>query len=77
MNVPVGGVAPHVHKVRLLCIIFEVTVNFLLAVCDPPCENGGYCIHPALPCRCPVGDGWTGEACTDRKHIVMYKEAVA
>ncbi|CAO2598370.1 Epidermal growth factor-like protein 7 [Lemmus lemmus] len=30
------------------------------AICQPPCGNGGSCIHPGH-CRCPVG--WQGDTC--------------
>ncbi|XP_006163415.2 epidermal growth factor-like protein 7 isoform X4 [Tupaia chinensis] len=32
------------------------------APCQPPCQNGGSCVHPGH-CRCPAG--WQGDACQE------------
>ena len=36
------------------------TIFYLLAICDPACENGGTCIEPNT-CECV--DGYSGTQC--------------
>ena len=36
--------------------------TFSLAICDPPCENGGLCVQSGH-CSCPAG--WKGATCTN------------
>ena len=43
------------------------TANVLVAaVCTPTCKNSGTCVSPG---RCQCSFGWTGSACTMRKHF--------
>ena len=39
-----------------------------VAVCQPPCENGGNCTQPGY-CSCP--SEWEGARCETRKSVIM------
>jgi len=43
----------------------------LIAICSPPCVNGGTCDAPST-CNCPAG--WTGQDCSSGKYkLVMIR----
>lgn len=42
-------------------------------VCDPPCMNGGRCVHPNV-CDCP--SGWRGKHCSKRKHLCSHQTVI-
>lgn len=41
--------------------------SLFVALCDPPCLNGGECSRSDGSCTCP--DGWTGPQCEQGKFI--------
>ena len=45
------------------------TYIFLLAVCDPVCQNGGNCTEPDT-CVCAVG--YTGDRCQTRMFLYLF-----
>ena len=44
----------------LLILISKCFLLIFLAICEQPCENGGWCIAPNQ-CQCP--NGFTGTSC--------------
>lgn len=47
--------------------------NYLIiavAICDPPCTNGGHCIAPNM-CNCGSGFTNTQSGCTGNNHLII------
>lgn len=46
----------------MLIFLPEVKQNSFLpiAICDPPCQNGGHCVSPG---NCSCSGRWTGPSC--------------
>ena len=55
----------HLHRAyRKETVLRQLTISsLLLAVCMPPCENGGIC---SAPNECNCAEEWTGDTCTQR-----------
>ena len=73
--VPVAGMERDVMSVRylprnLLPMSHSKSCDyFLSAICEPGCENGGFCKSPGY-CQCPPS--WRGQVCEERKFIFLY-----
>ena len=59
---------PLVAHVLLIQYIVHAPVSFYVAICTPPCQNGGDCVAPGV-CECP--DVWNGLRCEDGKCSVF------
>ena len=63
------GIYVHVMYTHFLCQIGNGDSVYLTAVCHPPCQNGGTCIHPGL-CACAIG--WAGHRCGNKGITILY-----
>ena len=61
-----------IREHNTFCNPVTACMNHMLcfvAVCNPPCQNGGRCVAPGR-CECTSGS-WSGHLCQNRKHWLI------
>ena len=61
----------------MLCgkVNIQLLLYLILAICSPPCLNGGKCVRPPNTCRCSAN--FTGKYCELKSHRKEQKPILA
>ena len=62
----ISSVSQYLSMLSLVSIIYM----YIVAQCDPECQNGGVCSQPNV-CDCD-GTGFTGQLCEEGKQIIQH-----
>ena len=65
------------NQIKMLCYEFNMQLLLyrILAICSPPCLNGGKCVRPPNTCRCSAN--FTGKYCELKSHRKEQKPILA